>query len=168
MFVDQQKNCNTKKKTISDLRKWYGWCNQYNNEKDGCKCWIVWGKNHSARKTMVTCLTKNSVPETHIIQLTGHKYLRSLNSYKKASLQQQKEMSHVLSSYKKPETNPSSSYPTIQSSGTMNQDLSAQSYFAGATITNCTTINIGFPTATLTQSFTTMSAAPNDTQPQMK
>ncbi len=26
MFVDQQKNCNTKKKTISDLRKWYGWC----------------------------------------------------------------------------------------------------------------------------------------------
>ncbi len=26
MFVDQQKKCNTKKKTISDLRKWYGWC----------------------------------------------------------------------------------------------------------------------------------------------
>ncbi len=66
--------------------------------------------NHSARKTMVTCLTKNSVPETQIIQLTGHKNLQSLNSYKKASLQQQKEMSHVLSSYKKHETNPSSSY----------------------------------------------------------
>ncbi len=78
--------------------------------------------NHSARKTMVTCLTKNSVPETQIIQLTGHKNLQSLNSYKKASLQQQKEMSHVLSSYKKPETNPSSSYPTTPSSGTMNQD----------------------------------------------
>ncbi len=124
--------------------------------------------NHSARKTMVTCLTKNSVPETQIIQLTGHKNLQSLNSYKKASLQQQKEMSHVLSSYKKPETNPSSSYPTTPSSGNMNQqDLSAQSYFARATITNCT-INIGFPTATQTLSFTTMSAAPNDTQPQMK
>ncbi len=68
-------------------------------------------KNHSARKTMVTCLTKNSVPETQIIQLTGHKNLQSLNSYKKASLQQQKKMSHVLSSYKKPKTNPSSSYP---------------------------------------------------------
>ncbi len=38
---------------------------------------------------------------------------------------------------------------------------------SGATITNCT-INIGFPTATQTQNFTTMSAAPNDTQPQMK
>ncbi len=78
--------------------------------------------NHSARKTMVTYLTKNSVPETQIIQLTGHKNLQSLNSYKKASLQQQKEMSHVLSSYKKPETNPSSSYPTTPSSDTMNQD----------------------------------------------
>ncbi len=121
-------------------------------------------KNHSARKTMVTCLTKNSVPETQIIQLTGHKNLQSLNSYKKASLQQQKEMFHVLSSYKKSETNPSSSYPTTPSSGTVNQDLSAQFYFAGAAITNCTI----FPTATLTQSFTTMSAAPNDTQPQMK
>ncbi len=117
---------------------------------------------------MVTCLTKNSVPETQIIQLTGHKNLQSLNSYKKASLQQQNEMSHVLSSYKKPESNPSSSYPTTPSSGTtMNQDLSAQSFFAGAMITNCT-INIGFPTATETQSFTTMSAAPNDTKPQMK
>ncbi len=76
--------------------------------------------NHSARKTMVTCLTKNSVLETQIIQLTGHKNLQSLNSYKKASLQQQKEMSRVLSSYKKLETNPSS-YPTTPSSGTMNQ-----------------------------------------------
>ncbi len=38
--------------------------------------------NHSARKTMVTCLTKNSVPETQIIQLTVHNNLQSLNSYK--------------------------------------------------------------------------------------
>ena len=25
-FVDQQKNCNTKRKTESDLRRWYSWC----------------------------------------------------------------------------------------------------------------------------------------------
>ena len=29
--------------------------------------------NHSARKTMVTTLTKSKIPETQIIQLTGHK-----------------------------------------------------------------------------------------------
>ena len=91
---------------------------------------------------MVTCLTKNSIPETRIIQLTGNKNM--------ASLQQQKDMSHVLSSYKKPEINPPS-FPSTPLSGTMNQDLKAQSFFAGATITGCT-INIGFPTATQTLS----------------
>ena len=25
-FIDQQKNCNTKRKTESDLRRWYAWC----------------------------------------------------------------------------------------------------------------------------------------------
>ena len=78
--------------------------------------------------------------QKHINNSTiGHKNLQSLNSYKKASLQQQKDMSHVLSSYKKPEIN-------------MNQDLRSQSFFAGATITGCT-INTGFPTATRTQKF---------------
>ncbi len=49
--------------------------------------------NHSARKSMVTCLTKNNIPETQITQLTGHKNLQSLNSYKKATLQQKRHVS---------------------------------------------------------------------------
>ena len=98
---------------------------------------------------MVTCL-KNNIPETQIIQLTGNKNMQSLNSYKKASLQQRKDMSHVLSTYKKPEINPSS-FPSTPLSGTLNQDLRTQSFFAGATITGCT-INIDFPTATQTLS----------------
>ena len=44
--------------------------------------------NHSARKTMITALVKNDIPETQIIQLSGHKNLHSLNSYKKASMEQ--------------------------------------------------------------------------------
>ncbi len=110
---------------------------------------------------MVTCLTKNNIPETQIIQLTGHKNLQSLNSYKKATLQQLRDMSHVLSSYKMPETNPSST-PSKVLSGTMNQDLRAQSFFAGASLTGCT-INIGFPTATQAQNFTSITAS-KDTQ----
>ena len=39
--------------------------------------------NHSARKTMITGLVKNDIPETQIIQLSGHKNLHSLNFYKK-------------------------------------------------------------------------------------
>ena len=50
--------------------------------------------NHSVRKTMVTALTKHNVPETQIIQLTGHKHLQSLNAYKKASMDQQKDITY--------------------------------------------------------------------------
>ncbi len=156
MFVDQKKNCNTKKKTICDLRKWYGWCNQL--KRMAASAGLSGKKtNNSARKTMVTCLTKNSVPETQIIQLTGHKNLQSLNSYKKASLQQQKEMSHVLSSYKKPETNPSSSYPTTQSSEPRFKCSVLLCWRNNHQLYNKYCF---FPTATQTQSFTTMSAAP--------
>ncbi len=64
---------------------------------------------------------------------------------------------YVLSSYRKPEPSISST----SSSGTANQDLT-QSSFAGPTLTGCA-INIGFPTATQTQSFI-MSTASKDTQ----
>ena len=51
---------------------------------------------------MITALVKNDIPETQIIQLSGHKNLHSLNCYKKASMEQQKDMSHILSSYSLP------------------------------------------------------------------
>ena len=60
--------------------------------------------NHSAHKTMVTSLTNSNVPETQIIQLSSYRNLQSLNSYKKASLEQQRDMSHILGSYKEPTT----------------------------------------------------------------
>ena len=53
--------------------------------------------NHSIWKTMITTLAKHDVPDTQIVQLSGHRNLQSLNAYKKASLQQQKDMSHLLS-----------------------------------------------------------------------
>ena len=92
--------------------------------------------NHSARKTMVTTLCKENVPETQIIQLTGHRNLQSLNSYKKASLQQQKEMSHILSSYSEPQR----ACTTVTEPTTKGQ----QSFFQGAHFSGCT-FNFGFP-----------------------
>ena len=77
---------------------------------------------------MVTALTNKNIPETQIIQLTGHKNLQSLNSYKKASMEQQKDMSHVLSSYSAP-----AKTPTPFGLGDVN-DQSYQSFFSGATL----------------------------------
>ena len=52
--------------------------------------------NHSARKTCVTALVHENIPETRIMQLSGHKNVQSINSYSSASLEQQQQMSNVL------------------------------------------------------------------------
>ncbi len=67
-------------------------------------------------------------------------------------------MSGVLSSHRKP----GPSFSSSSSSGTANQDLTAQSLFAGAILTAVQLANIGFPKATQTQSFTTSTAHNNN------
>ena len=53
--------------------------------------------NHSTRKTMISRLTNENIPPLYIAQLSGHKNLKSLESYAKASDDQQKEMSLAIS-----------------------------------------------------------------------
>ena len=55
--------------------------------------------NHSARKTMVETLCHANIPDSIVMQLSGHKSVQSLNHYKKPSLEQQKSISHLLSSH---------------------------------------------------------------------
>ena len=104
--------------------------------------------NHSARKTMVTTLSKENVPETQIMQLSGHRTLQSLNSYKKASLQQQKEMSPVLSAFTQGRQQQHSQVltPSLASNETTQSTSreTTQSLFQGAHFSGCT-LNIGFP-----------------------
>ena len=53
--------------------------------------------NHSARKTMITKLMQNDIHPNHVAQLSGHKNLKSLDYYSKASDVQQKKMSNLIS-----------------------------------------------------------------------
>ena len=116
--------------------------------KSLAKCGNLKGKktNHSARKTMITTLAKDNIPETQIIQLSGHHNLHSLNSYKKASLQQQKEMSHILSSCtvagQQREKTTVKQVPTADPDDTAT--LTSCNFFQGAQFSGCT-LNIGFP-----------------------
>ena len=57
--------------------------------------------NHSVGKTMITSLASSNIPDTQIMQISGHRNVQSLNSYKQVSLQQQQKVSHILSCYKK-------------------------------------------------------------------
>ena len=54
-------------------------------------------RNHSGRKTMIQTLSENDIPPTHIVQLSGHKNLKSIENYSKGSTKQQMQMSKVLS-----------------------------------------------------------------------
>ena len=53
--------------------------------------------NHSVRKTSIGRLLDANTPETFVAQLSGHKNLQSLQSYKSANEHHQRQMSYVLS-----------------------------------------------------------------------
>ena len=53
--------------------------------------------NHSVRKTCVSRLMDAEVPVNYVARLSGHKNLKSLDSYKVASVDHQRHMSLVLS-----------------------------------------------------------------------
>ena len=56
--------------------------------------------NHSVRKTSISTLLDRGVPHNTVAQLSGHKSLKSLDSYSVASQDQQREMSKILSGQK--------------------------------------------------------------------
>ena len=53
--------------------------------------------NHSVRKTCISRLLDSDVPEIYVTQLSRHRNLKSLDSYKSASIQHQRRMSSALS-----------------------------------------------------------------------
>ena len=53
--------------------------------------------NHSARKTMIQKLNDNNIPPTHIMQLSGHRNVQSVNNYSAVLNEQQKNMCFTLS-----------------------------------------------------------------------
>ena len=53
--------------------------------------------NHSARKRMIQTLNDKDIPPSHIMQLSGHRNVQSINNYSHVSQEQQKSMSRILS-----------------------------------------------------------------------
>ena len=53
--------------------------------------------NHSALKHMIQKLNDHELPPTHIMQLSGHRNVQSITNYSGLNLNQQKNMSGILS-----------------------------------------------------------------------
>ena len=94
--------------------------------------------NHSVRKTSVGRLLEADVQPNFVAQLSGHKNLKSLDSYHSASLKRQREMSAILS--REPgtparfEENKASTSTTTQQNVFTVQQIQPQAIFAGAQI----------------------------------
>ena len=109
--------------------------------------------NHSVRKTSISRLLDAGVPENFVMQLSGHKNLQSLSSYKSASITHQRHMSDTLSRGSMSNNGTTSIREQIfhtslfsaesQARSTSNPSsefCQGQSFFAGATIStmnNC-------------------------------
>ena len=53
--------------------------------------------NHSARKRMIQKLNDDEVPPPHIMQISGHENVQSLNNYSSLSKKQQRDISNIMS-----------------------------------------------------------------------
>ena len=107
--------------------------------------------NHSVRKTCISRLLDADVPNNFVVQLSGHRSLKSLDDYKSASYEHQRRMSLALSrsssnrpasiSTRTETTTRSTPSVTSVESATLNPVQMGSGFFSGATIgsfNNCT------------------------------
>ena len=67
--------------------------------------------NHGGRRTALTTLVHAKIAPEYIAQLSGHKNVASINSYSTLSIDQQKEMSNILSGLQAPHISPVNCVP---------------------------------------------------------
>ena len=100
--------------------------------------------NHSARKTMVETLCCSNIPDSTVMQRSGHKRVQSLNHYKKPSLDQQRSISHLLSSHGQPSPVNSTSALSGDKSTSLTSTSTSQvpGPFSNAAFSNCSFVLI--------------------------
>ena len=109
--------------------------------------------NHSVRKTCIKTLLDSGVSHNNVAQLSGHKSLKSLDSYAVASREQQRQMSKILSGKEnnsKPKPKPNAPKENIQahsSSSNVQRSIPTSSLFSGASIGVLNIQNLVLPEA---------------------
>lgn len=109
--------------------------------------------NHSVRKTCIKTLLDSGVSHSNVAQLSGHKSLKSLDSYAVASSEQQRQMSKILSEKEnnsKPKPKPNAPMENLQahtSSGNVQWSIPTSSLYLGASIWVLNIQNLVLPEA---------------------
>jgi len=107
--------------------------------------------NHSVRKTCIKTRLDSGVSHNNVAQLSGHKSLKSLDSYAVARHQQQGQMSKILSgkenSRPKPKAETAEEKLQSQSTGTVQESIQTNGIFSGASIGVINIQNLVLPEA---------------------
>ena len=91
--------------------------------------------NHSVRTTCIKTLLDYGVSHNRVAQLSGHKSLKSLDSYAVASHQQQRQMLQILSGKENFKPKPKPGAPKTESSGSIVQgSIQTHGLFSGGSI----------------------------------
>ena len=122
--------------------------------------------NHSVRKTCIKTLLDSGVAQNNIAQLSGHKILKSLDSYAVASRGQQRLMSKVLSGKEnnkpKPQPNVRKENPPLPAqliSSNIQGSMPTSTLFSGASIGVLNIQNLVLPESTSLDQAPSISAA---------
>ena len=94
--------------------------------------------NHSARKTMTQKLNDNQVPSTHIMQISDHKNVQSINNYSSLNSRQLQTISTIIST--ESQTRERSAQPMSHSE--LPTNCGSSSILANSTISGNIEINI--------------------------
>ena len=124
--------------------------------------------NHSTRKTMVETLCRANIPDSTVMQLSGHKSVQSLNQYKKPSLEQQKSLSHLLSNHcSQVEQSAAAAAASVSSPSTSRPTAAhVPGPFSNASFTNCSfVLNFGGPSQQVSSYSSSISSSVSTAAP---
>ena len=130
--------------------------------------------NHSVRKTCIFRLMEANVPSNYVAQLSGHKNLKSFDSYKTASVVHQRRMSHVLSRSSDQFDQPNTHYSIVLNQASTSTAISSQDFSADVSKSQLTSASSLFSNASIgkiescTFTFNNYTTAENSTKTQVK
>ena len=116
---------------------------------------------------MVETLCRANVPDSTVMQLSGHKSVQSLNHYKKPSLEQQKSLSHLLSNHCSQVEQSAAAAASVSLPSTSGPTAAhVPGPFSNASFTNCSfVLNFGGPSQQVSSYSSSISSSVSTAAP---
>ena len=137
-----------------------------------------WSERQTTEQGRPETLCRSNIPDSTVMQLSGHKSVQSLNYYKKPSLNLQRSISHLLSSHSSVTSKPSPvSLTNCTGTAGLYGDRSTSHFstsltpcsFSNRSFSHCSfVLNFGGPSQQLSSHSSFSSSLPSEARPTCK